>query len=352
MSAPPWMVPLSDVVGDDELVARRSRRCGRAGGARARGLPSSRRGSPTSTGRRTRSPSRTARRRCTSRSSPLGVGPGDEVILPSLTFVAAANRPAHRRDAVFCDIRRRGRSQPRPGRRRGGDHPRTKAIVALHYGGFPCDMDAVLAIAERHGSPWSRTRRTRSAAAATGAPAARSARSAASASSRTRTSRSAKAAWSSTGDATSPRAPATAVARNDHADLGPPSRSREHVRRRRAGLQLPARRDPRRHGARPARAAARRDRAACAARRPLRRAACTAWTDCASRSRTDTIASDRPTISSSRSSPRASTERVSARPGDQASRRASTIRRSHAFSAYADTPRGRCPEPRRSRAGS
>ena len=66
-------------------------------------------------------------------------------MLPSLNFVAAANSIAHTgATPVFCDIVGDGRPQPRPGGPRGRGDARTKAIVVLHYGGFPCDMDAVL----------------------------------------------------------------------------------------------------------------------------------------------------------------------------------------------------------------
>lgn len=71
-----------------------------------------------------------------------GVGPGDEVIVPTLTFVATVNAVKYvGATPVFCDA--------------AGEHdlnidldrvealvtPRTKAIVAVHYAGFPVDMD-------------------------------------------------------------------------------------------------------------------------------------------------------------------------------------------------------------------
>jgi dTDP-4-amino-4,6-dideoxygalactose transaminase len=80
-----------------------------------------------------------------------GCGPGDEVLLPSLNFAAAANVVRHAgATPVFCDVR--GEEDPNldPRDLEAAVGPRAKAIVALHYGGFPCDMDAVLAIAERH----------------------------------------------------------------------------------------------------------------------------------------------------------------------------------------------------------
>jgi dTDP-4-amino-4,6-dideoxygalactose transaminase len=81
-----------------------------------------------------------------------GCGPGDEVILPSLNFAAAANVVRHAgATPVFCDVI--GEDDPNldPRDLEAAVGARSKAIVALHYGGFPCDMDAVLAIADRHG---------------------------------------------------------------------------------------------------------------------------------------------------------------------------------------------------------
>jgi len=81
----------------------------------------------------------------------LGIGPGDEVIVPTMTFTATAEvvrylgaRP------VLVDV--------------DPDHmnidltaveaaitPRTRAIMPVHYAGLACDMDALLALARRHG---------------------------------------------------------------------------------------------------------------------------------------------------------------------------------------------------------
>lgn len=83
----------------------------------------------------------------------LGVGPGDEVILPSFTFVTSASAfVLFGAQAVFVDIDRdtmnidaRAIAQ--------AITPRTKAIVVVHYGGVVCDMDAILEIAGQHGIP-------------------------------------------------------------------------------------------------------------------------------------------------------------------------------------------------------
>ncbi len=81
----------------------------------------------------------------------LGVGPGDEVVVPSLSFIATANavwqcgaRPA------FADIDPRTYNlDPRAAAAAVG--PRTKAIVPVHQIGLPADMDAFAGLAERFG---------------------------------------------------------------------------------------------------------------------------------------------------------------------------------------------------------
>lgn len=79
----------------------------------------------------------------------VGCGPGDEVILPSLNFVAAANTIVHTgARPVLCDIMGGTNLNLDPASLEAAVGPATKAIVVLHYGGFPCDMDAVLATAE------------------------------------------------------------------------------------------------------------------------------------------------------------------------------------------------------------
>jgi dTDP-4-amino-4,6-dideoxygalactose transaminase len=80
-----------------------------------------------------------------------GVGPGDEVVLPSLNFVAAANSIAHTgATPVFCDITGADDLNLDPADLEAAVGPNTKAVVVLHYGGFPCDMQAVREIADRH----------------------------------------------------------------------------------------------------------------------------------------------------------------------------------------------------------
>jgi dTDP-4-amino-4,6-dideoxygalactose transaminase len=83
----------------------------------------------------------------------LDIQPGDEVIVPSFTFVSTANAFALRgAKIVFADIRpdtlNLDESKLEP-----LITPRTKAIVVVHYAGVGCEMDAILEIAARHGVP-------------------------------------------------------------------------------------------------------------------------------------------------------------------------------------------------------
>ena len=78
-------------------------------------------------------------------------GPGDEVIVPSLNFVAAANTICHAgATPVFCDIAGPGDLTLDPADVEAAVGPATKAVVVMHYGGFSCDMEAVQAVADRH----------------------------------------------------------------------------------------------------------------------------------------------------------------------------------------------------------
>ena len=83
----------------------------------------------------------------------LDLGPGDEVIVPSFTFVSTANAFVLRgARPVFVDVR--------PDTLNLDERlieekitARTKAIVVVHYGGVACEMDAILRIAGKHGIP-------------------------------------------------------------------------------------------------------------------------------------------------------------------------------------------------------
>jgi perosamine synthetase len=79
-----------------------------------------------------------------------GVGPGDEVILPAQTFIATGlvvlmlgAKP------VFADIQLdSGNIDPESIYKKIS--PRTKAIIPVHWSGYPCDMDEICEIAQKH----------------------------------------------------------------------------------------------------------------------------------------------------------------------------------------------------------
>jgi len=80
----------------------------------------------------------------------LGIGPGDEVIVPSLTFVATANVVSYTgATPVFVDSER-DYWQLDPSLLEGLINERTKAIIPVDLYGHPTDMDAINAIAQRH----------------------------------------------------------------------------------------------------------------------------------------------------------------------------------------------------------
>src|ERR1051326_3049540 len=80
-----------------------------------------------------------------------GVGPGDEVITTPMTFGATANVIEHTgATPVLADIGE-GSFVIDPAQIEARITSRTKAIIPVHFGGFPCDMDRINAIARRHG---------------------------------------------------------------------------------------------------------------------------------------------------------------------------------------------------------
>ncbi len=83
----------------------------------------------------------------------VGVGPGDEVIVPPLTFIATALAPTWLNAVpVFADIDE-ATLNISPASIRERITERTKAIIPVHMHGRPCDMDEILAIAAEHDLP-------------------------------------------------------------------------------------------------------------------------------------------------------------------------------------------------------
>ena len=82
----------------------------------------------------------------------MGIGPGDEVLCPSLNFCAGANViTALGADVVFVDVTSPDDLCISPKDAAEKITPRTKAIMFMHYGGYPCDMDVLAALAEERG---------------------------------------------------------------------------------------------------------------------------------------------------------------------------------------------------------
>jgi dTDP-4-amino-4,6-dideoxygalactose transaminase len=80
-----------------------------------------------------------------------GIEPGSEVIMPAFTFVSCANAVALRGGTpVFVDVRPDTLNID-PDQVAAAVTPRTRAIIAVHYAGVPCDLAPLEAIAARHG---------------------------------------------------------------------------------------------------------------------------------------------------------------------------------------------------------
>ncbi len=82
----------------------------------------------------------------------LGIGPGDEVIVPTMTFCSTANVVVHLgARPILVDV---GPDfNVTAGAIEAALTPRTRAIVPVHYGGQPCDLDAIYRLATRHRLP-------------------------------------------------------------------------------------------------------------------------------------------------------------------------------------------------------
>jgi len=81
----------------------------------------------------------------------VGVGPGDEVIVPSFTFTATAEVVRYLgADPIFVDIDA-STFNIDPAVVEAAITTRTKAIIPVHFAGLACDMDRLISIARRHG---------------------------------------------------------------------------------------------------------------------------------------------------------------------------------------------------------
>jgi dTDP-4-amino-4,6-dideoxygalactose transaminase len=81
-----------------------------------------------------------------------GLKPGDEAVAPSLTFVATANAVRYTgATPVFADIESEDWLNLSPEAVEASITPRTRAILVVHYGGYACDMRAILDVARTKG---------------------------------------------------------------------------------------------------------------------------------------------------------------------------------------------------------
>jgi len=81
----------------------------------------------------------------------VGLGPGDEVITPSLTFVATANAVRYTgATPVFADVESFQDLDISLSSIEKNLTPRTRAIMVMHYAGYPCDMVAITEFARAH----------------------------------------------------------------------------------------------------------------------------------------------------------------------------------------------------------
>jgi dTDP-4-amino-4,6-dideoxygalactose transaminase len=80
-----------------------------------------------------------------------GLGPGDEAIVPSLTFVASANAIRYTGAVpVFADIVSDRDLNIAPEAIEARITEQTRAIMVVHYGGYACDMPRIMALAQEH----------------------------------------------------------------------------------------------------------------------------------------------------------------------------------------------------------
>lgn len=81
----------------------------------------------------------------------LGIGPGDEVIVPSLTFVACANAIRYvGATPVFADVTSELNWNVSPVDVEAKITARTRAIMVVHFAGYACEMDRFVSLAHKH----------------------------------------------------------------------------------------------------------------------------------------------------------------------------------------------------------
>ena len=82
----------------------------------------------------------------------LGIKPNDEVIVPSLTFVATSNAVLYSgAKPIFADVQSKDNFNISLDDIKEKISKKTKGIIVMHYGGYPCDMKGIMQIAHEHG---------------------------------------------------------------------------------------------------------------------------------------------------------------------------------------------------------
>jgi dTDP-4-amino-4,6-dideoxygalactose transaminase len=152
MSERPWEIPLSDLLVDDEIVEAAREAVASGWWSMGPRVAEFEQAYASSCGARHAFAVSSGTAALHLALLACECGPGDEVILPSLNFVAAANVVVHTgARPVFCDIGSAHDLNLDPKDVADAITDRTKALLVLHYGGHPCDMDSIGAIAKRHG---------------------------------------------------------------------------------------------------------------------------------------------------------------------------------------------------------
>ncbi len=148
MSDHSWKVPLADVVADDELLAAVHEAVSSGWWSMGPRVAAFEEAFEETIGARHALAVANGTAALHLALVALGCGPGDEVIVPSLNFVAAANTILHAgATPVFCDIIGEDDLTIDPADIEAAVGPATKAIVVMHYGGFACRMDEIREIA-------------------------------------------------------------------------------------------------------------------------------------------------------------------------------------------------------------
>jgi dTDP-4-amino-4,6-dideoxygalactose transaminase len=152
LTAPVWTVPLADVAVDDEIAAAADAAIRSGWWSMGPRVEEFERAFAELTGARHAVAVTNGTAALHLALLAAGCGPGDEVVLPSLNFVAAANTIRQvGATPVFCDVAGPHDLNHDPADLERAVGPRTKALLVLHYGGYPCDLGSVLELAAGRG---------------------------------------------------------------------------------------------------------------------------------------------------------------------------------------------------------